>query len=237
MRISDKAIVLQNIKHGDKKHILKLFTKQHGTLIVAARSGSANSKVKPGALLPLNLVEIELTLRQNKEVHALSGISCYYVSAGSPGSISKLSIAQFMNEVLIKCLREQPANGHLYEFVETCIKFLHESESDFMNLHLYFLHELTKYLGFEPQNNFSPQRPFFDCREGRFSEISLSIPLGLHKEESLLFFEFIGSNKLKAALSNTQRQMILEAYLAYYKLHVPGFNDLKSLEVLREVLR
>lgn len=237
MRISDKAIILQNIKHGDKKHILKLFTKQHGTLTVAARSGSANSKIKSGALLPLNLVEIELTLKQNKEVHAVSGVSCYYVSPGNPGSLGKLTIAQFLNEILIKCLREQAANAHLYEFIETCIKFLHESETDFINLHLYFLHELTKYFGFEPQNNFGEQKPFFDCREGKFSEISLSMPLGLSREESLLFSQFISSNKLKATISNSQRQLILEAYLAYYRLHIPGFNELKSLEVLREIVR
>lgn len=237
MRISDKAIILQNIKHGDKKHILKLFTKQHGTLTVSARSGGAGSKVKAGALLPLNLVEIELTLKQNKEVQSLNAISCYYVSAGSQGSLSKLSIAQFLNEVLVKSLREQAANLHLFEFIETCIKYLHESEEDFMNLHLYFLHELTKYLGFEPQNNFSAQRPFFDCREGRFCENSLTMPLGLNREDSHLFSEFIASNKLKVPVSNSQRQLILDAYLAYYKLHIPGFNEIKSLEVLREVQR
>lgn len=237
MRVSDKAIILQNIKHGDKKHILKVFSKHNGTLSVAARTGGASSKIKAGALLALNLVEMELSLKQNKEIHVLNGISCYYVGSGLSGSISKLTIAQFLNEVLLKCLKEQPANTHLFEFVETCIKFLNESEEEFMNLHLYFLHELTKYLGFEPQNNYSVHKAFFDCREGRFSEMSLSMPLGLGKEESCLFSEFITANKLKASLSNQQRQLILEAYLAYYRLHIPGFNELKSLEVLREVLR
>lgn len=237
MRVSEKAIILQNIRHADKKHILKIFSKQHGTLTVAARVGGASSKVKSGALLALNLVEIELSLKQNKEIHVVSGISCYYVQSTISASIYKLTIAQFLNEVLLKCLKEQGPNLHLYEFIETCIKFLNESDEEYINLHLYFLHELTKYLGFEPQNNFHSQKPFFDCREGKFTDLSLSMPLGLGREDSLLFSEFMSVNKLKANLSNLQRQQLLEIYLAYYKLHIPGFNDLKSLEVLREVLR
>lgn len=237
MRVSEKAIILQNLRHGDKKHILKVFSKQHGTLTLAARVGGASSKIKSGALLALNLVELELSLKQNKEIHVLNGISCYYVNSNLSGSIIKLTIAQFINEILIKCLREQAANTHLFEFIETCIKFLNESEEDFVNLHLYFLHELTKYLGFEPQNNFSTRQPFFDCREGKFTDLSLSMPLGLTREDSILFSEFMNANKLKAPLSNMQRQQLLEFYLAYYKLHVPGFNDLKSLNVLREVVK
>ena len=40
----------------------------------------------------------------------------------------------------------------------------------------------------------------------------------------------------KTNLSNLQRQQLLEILLAYYRLHIPGFNDIKSLEVLKEVL-
>jgi hypothetical protein len=64
----------------------------------------------------------------------------------------------------------------------------------------------------------------------------LSLPLGLSKEDSFLFSEFLKINSLKTNLSNFQRQQLLEILLAYYRLHIPGFNDIKSLEVLKEVL-
>ena len=237
MRVSDKAIVLQAIKHGDKKFILKLFTRQHGTLTVATSIGkSASSKIKSTSIMPLTLLDVELVLKQNKEIHQLSEASCYCINNHISDSLSKLSIAQFLNEILIKCLKEQGANEHLYEFVETCLKFLNDAQEDFVNLHLYFLSELTKYLGFEPQNNHGPNAPYFDCREGRFSSLHLTLPLGLNAEESILFSESLKCNLLKTKLSNAQRALLLELLICYYKLHVPGFNDLKSLEVLKEVM-
>jgi DNA repair protein RecO (recombination protein O) len=237
MRVSDKAIVLQSIKHGDKKFILKLYTCHHGMVTVATSVGkTSSSKIKSSSILPLTLVDVELILKQNKEIHTLTEASCYYVSTTISTSLVKLSIAQFLNEILIKCLKEQGANVNLFEFIETCLKFLNDTQEDFINLHLYFLNELSKYLGFEPQNNRSTASPFFDCREGRFTPTSLAFPFGLDRTDSQLFSEFLKINSLKAGISNTQRQTLLEIFLAYYRLHVPGFNDVKSLEVLKEVI-
>ena len=175
-------------------------------------------------------------LKQNKEIHQLTEASCYSIYTNISTSLSKLSIAQFLNEILIKSLKEQSSNLHLFEFVETCFKFLNDTEDHYTNLHLYFLIELTKYLGFEPQNNFSPRKPYFDCREGQFTALGLALPLGLNKDDSFLFSEFLKINSLKTNISNIQRQNLLETLLAYYRLHIPGFNDIKSLEVLKEVI-
>ena len=236
MRVSDKAIVLQAIKHGDKKFILKLYTRNHGMITVATHVGKTNtSKIKSSTILPLSLMDVELIMKQNKDIQQLSEASCYYVSTTISNSLTKLSIAQFLNEILIKTLKEQSSNIHLYEFIETCLKFLNDTD-ECINLHLYFLSEFTKYLGFEPQNNYTQQTPYFDCREGRFTSVGLTIPLGLNKEDSFLFSEFLKINSLRTTISNNQRQILLEILLAYYKLHVPNFNDVKSLEVLREVM-
>lgn len=237
MRVSDKAIVLQSIKHGDKKLILKLYTQHNGLITVAANaSKSANAKVKSSSILPLTLVDVELVIKQNKEIHQLTEASCYCVFTNISTSLSKLTIAQFLNEILIKSLKEQSSNLHLFEFIETCFKFLNDAHEGYTNLHLYFLSELTKYLGFEPQNNFSIQTPYFDCRDGLFTPISLALPLGLSRDDSFLFSEFLKINSLKTNISHVQRQNLLESFLAYYRLHVPGFNEIKSLEVLKEVM-
>jgi DNA repair protein RecO (recombination protein O) len=237
MRVSDKAIVLQAIKHGDKKSIVKLYTRDHGSLTTVAYVGkSPSSKIRASSILPLSLVDVELLLKQNKEIQQLTEAGCYYVGNGISQSMSKLAIAQFLTEILTKTLKEQGANPHLFEFIETCIKYLNDSEENYVNLHLYFLMELSKYLGFEPQNNYSPSQCYFDCREGRFSGLGLTMPLGLNAEDSKLFSEFLKINCLKVSIDNARRKTLLEILLAYYKLHVPVFHEMRSLEVLREIL-
>jgi len=236
MRVSDQAIVLQSIRRGDNKFILKLFTRQHGLVTVAATVGkSHSSKIKSSHVMPLSFIEAQFILKQNKEIQLLTETAGYHNNSGISESLDKLSIAQFLNEILIKCLKEQHHNPHLFEFIETCLKFLNDSEQDFINLHLYFLTELTRYLGFEPQNNYSSQHCYFDCRNGSFTSLSLAFPLGLNHAESLLFSEFLKVNSLRSSFSNEQRRNLLEILLAYYRLHIPGFNDIKSLDVLKEV--
>ena len=66
--------------------------------------------------------------------------------------------------------------------------------------------------------------------------MAIAFPLGLGKEDSLLFSQFLKVNALKTNLSNHQRQTILEILLAYYCLHFPGFNTIKSLDVLKEII-
>ncbi len=237
MRVSDKAIILQAIRYGDKKHILKLYTRHNGLLTVAAATSKASSsKIKPAGILPLNLVSVELVLKQNKDVHQLTEVAPYAILNHIPLSLSKLTIAQFLNEILLKSLKEQSANLHLFEFIETCLRLLNDLEQDYQNLHLYFLTELTRYLGFEPQNNYSASRPFFDCRDGQFSPVCLALPLGLSKEDSVLFSGFLKTSGLHQKLTNSQRQCLLDVFLAYYGLHVPAFGEVKSLEVLRQVM-
>lgn len=238
MRITDKAIVLQSIKLGDRKLLLKLFTKQHGLITAACVAGKApHSKIKFASIQQLHLVQVEMIVKENKEVQQLNEASCYFVYDKIPNSFHKLSIAQFLNEVLLKCMKEQHANHYLYEFIETCLCYLNDEEINFLNLHLYFLTELTKYLGFEPQNNFSIENKFFDCREGCFTPYSVASPLGLTEEESKLFSEFLKINSLKVTLSHSQRSSIINIFVDYYKLHIPGFNDLNSLSVLKEILQ
>ncbi len=237
MRVSDKAILLQAIKHGDKKYILKLFTLNHGLITAFAAVGSSpKAKIKTSALMPLTLLDVELTIKQNKEVQQLNEVACYYITTTIHTSLFKLSIAQFINETLIKTLKEQSANKHLFEFIETCLKFLNTNQSSFTNLHLYFLIELTKYLGIEPQNNYTKYNCYFDCSEGQFTNYSLAFPLGLSAEESFLLSEFLKINSLKVTITNLQRQQLLTSILAYYSVHIPNFGNLKSLAVLQEVV-
>lgn len=238
MRKSDKAIVLQSIKHGDHKYLLKLFTRHHGLITTAVLvSKSPSSKIKPGSIQVLNLLDVELIVKQNKEISQLSEASCYYASNGISGSMAKLSIAQFLNEIMIRTLKEQGPNVHLFEFIENVLRFLSEAEEEYVNLHLYFMVELCKYLGIEPQNNFNANDSYFDCREGKFSSFELAFPLGLNKVDSELFSGFLKTNSLRSKISNAERQILLDILLVYYRLHIPGFNEVKSLEILREVTR
>jgi DNA repair protein RecO (recombination protein O) len=232
------GIVLQNIRYADKKIISKIFTRQLGLLSChAVISTSPKAKLKAATLQPLHLIEMELQVKQNKDVQQLLEARCYYIYRDIPVNLSKLSIAQFINEILIKTIKEHQVNEHLYEFIETCLKWLDEHPDNFHQLHLYFMLELTRYLGIEPYNNFSPHEKYFHLREGKFLNTSVPFPLGLDEAQSVLFNQCINISLLHTPLPIAQRRQLLEILIAYFQTQVPNFGTIKSLDVLQTLFQ
>lgn len=238
MRVSDKALILQRVKHADAKFILHLFTREHGMLSASVRvSTKGKSGIRNSAILPLNFAEVELLIRQNREIHVLTELSVYQSNTTRPGDMLSLSLAQFMQEVLVKALREQQGSAALFDFLEVCFGLLQNAGLNSSNLLLFFLAGLGQYLGFEPQNNYSEHNCYFDAREGQFGPLALVWPLGLNKVESKLLSDFLKSDKLQYETTASNRRFILELYLNYFAFHLPAFGQLKSPEILREILR
>lgn len=238
MRVSDKALILQRVKHADSKCILQLFTREHGMLSASVRvSTTGKNGIRYSAILPLNFAEVELLLRQNREIHVLTELNVYQSNTTRPGDILSLSLAQFMQEVLAKALREHHGSAALFDFLEACFELLQSEGLNPSNLLLFFLAELGQHLGVEPQNNYSESNAYFDAREGQFGPVALVWPLGLNQEESKLFSDFLKSEKLQFETTANHRRFLLELYLNYFAFHLPAFGQLKSPEILREILR
>ncbi|MFO0358190.1 MAG: DNA repair protein RecO [Sphingobacteriaceae bacterium] len=236
MQIKDKAIVLQCIKYADKKHIVKLFTREHGLVTCMARvSNSPSSKIRSSSLMSLNLIEAEINKKESKEMQLLTEASCYYIYTTIHSDFKKLSVVQFINEVLQKTLKDQTSQPELFDFISNSLIYLNETEANISNFHHYFLLTILEFFGIEPINNFDATNKFFDCREGKFTPYELAYPLGLNEISSVIFSRSLSVNVVKEKLSNSERSNLLDSILAYYKIHLPGFNDVKSLEVLKEI--
>jgi len=236
MQIKDKAIVLQSIKYADKKTIIKLFTQQHGVITCLARvSNSHSSKIKASALMPMNLVDIEVIIKENKDMQVLTEINCSYIYTSIHTNYNKLSVFQFINEVLNKTVKEQITQTELFDFMQQSFIDFDKTQDSIANFPHYFLLQLLNYFGIDPINNFDQRNTYFNCREGKFTTVELPSPIGLNKASSLLFSSALSTNLLSEKLSNSQRSDLLESILAYYKIHIPGFNDVKCLDVLREI--
>ena len=231
-----EGIVLQNIKYADKKSILKIYTRRFGLLTFNSFiSNSPSSKTKPALVFPLSQVEICFSNKQNREVQQLTEVRSLKVYSDLNKNYIKLCMAQFINEVLNKCIKEQSASEELFNFICKGYQWLDEQNENYSNFHIYFLFELCRHLGFEPHNNYDDTNSFFDAREGKFSPISLAFPLGFDMAQSQLFNNLFRKDLIKLSFSKSEKAILLECLLAYYQLHVPGFNEVRSLNVLKEM--
>lgn len=183
----------------------------------------------------MNLVDMEFIHKQNKEIQLLTEANCLHIYSSIHTDIHKLSILQFINEVLSKTVKEQGPQAELFDFVWHSLVQLDLMDGSVTNFHHYFLIELLKYFGFEPVNNFDAEERYFDCREGKFCGVEFPGPIGLNAQSSELLSKALEADILHQKLSNAQRADLLESLLSYYRFHIPGFNELKCLEVLKEI--
>lgn len=236
MYTKTEGIILQNIKYADKKHIVKAFTKDFGLITFMAIPGSsASSKIRKAAISPLSISEYSFSHRQNKEIQILNEASIKYVNNEISANMAKVSIALFVNEIMIKTIREHVPNEELYEYLKEFLIELNNATENFMNYHLKFLLELSRFLGFEPLNNFSDQEKYFDCREGKFSSVFFGFPMGLNEEQSKLFSDFLKNYENNFPPTRKERNELTDCLIAFYKMHVAGFSEVKTTEVLKEL--
>ena len=107
-------------------------------------------------------------------------------------------------------------------------------EDYFNNFHIRFLIGLSKYLGFYPNNNYNNN--YFDLIDGSFKDYMPSHIHYLDKKQSEMLNSFISkSTKQNIPISAERRITFLEKLIEYYKIHIDGFGDIKSLYIFNNL--
>jgi DNA repair protein RecO (recombination protein O) len=238
MLYTTQGIVLHNIKYADKKIISKIYTKDFGLISTNINVGNGpKAKIKSGVIQPLTQIEFVVSLKENKEIQQLSEIKCLFVYTDLQTNFSKLCIAQFLNEILYKCLKEQTPNHDLFDLICHTYQWLDKSVEGYIDAHIYFLFELTKHLGFYPINNRDKYVCYFNSLEGKFSQTTQSFPLGFDHWQSSLFADlFTHSISNQKKINRSERLALLDCLLHYYKMQIPGLTEIKSYRVMQEMI-
>ena len=239
MLYTTQGIILHNVKYADKKIISKIYTKDFGLISANVNVGnSPKSKIKVGVMQPLTQIEFVVSLKENKEIQQLNEVKCLFVYNNLQTNFTKLCIAQFLNEILYKCLKEQSPNEALFNLICHTYQWLDNTYDNYVDAHIYFLFELTKHLGFFPSNNRDNQHVFFDTIEGKFFTTIRSFPLGFNKEQSELFATLFNYSLSKPKKFNrVERLELIDCLLHYYQKQIPGLQEMKSYKVMQEMVR
>jgi DNA repair protein RecO (recombination protein O) len=138
-------------------------------------------------------------------------------------------------------IKQPESNPDLFYFIETSLKDLDKSNASITaNVPLFFSLKLGEQLGFEIQGNFTLETPILDLQEGYYIKEMPIHPYFIEGNLASLTTDII---KLKDVsqldflkLNKTTRRQLIEYYIQYFSLHISNFLELRSLEVLKEVL-
>lgn len=231
--------MLRVLKYGEQKMIIDLFTESDGRVsIVTHIPKTPKGKLKKQYFQPLNLLEVELDIRPKTQLQHLRDARIAEPYASIPFDPYKLSIALFLAEFLYYSTRGEQQNEALFAYLQHSILWLDGCKESFANFHLVFMMRLTRFIGFFPFLEDYHDGDVFDLRAGTFASNAPMhtdfIPaVDAARIGTLMRMNYESMHLFK--MNHDDRNRIVDVLVHYYRLHVPGFPELRSLDVMKEL--
>jgi len=229
-----EGIVLQKIDYSETSLIIKMYTLKKGLQSFIFQG--AKRKNKKGQLVSsLAILSFTYFQRKDNELAKISGVELSNIYKNIPFDPIKSSVVFFINEVLLNTIKEEETNPELFLFIKHSLQVL-DAQSNISLFPSKFLLELLKHLGYFPR--IESNGCFFDYLNGKISKNQPNHPNYMDEKltKSLLLIINEPLTHQNLHINYTERQMILNGLLDYYKAVLGEFKKLKSLDVLEAIL-
>jgi DNA repair protein RecO (recombination protein O) len=222
-----RGIVLHYLKYGETSIITRILTEEFGVqsyIVNGVRSKKPRFSIS--FFQPLTLLDLVVYKRKNANLNRISEIDCKSAASTIPLNIYKSGIALFVSEILTKTLKEEMEDRSLFNFIYHAIQVLDQQEQDFENFHLLFLIKLSSNLGFSPISGKEIITQVYQhIDEGIMWEIGCF--------DQLIQSDFTTTIKLNVRM----RRKLLDDLIRYLHIHFENLGTIRSMDVLREVMK
>ena len=223
MQEKTQGVVLRTLKYNDNSLIVDIYTATRGTVSFMVKLPKSRKATLKGVFFrPLSILEIDFDYRQKSALQRIRDVRFDYTYQSLPYDPYKSSIALFLAEFLCRVLKHEAGGGPLFSYILYSLQWL----------------RLTRFLGFYPNVEAWHEGDYFDMMNACFvpsrpfhhaylePKEAAAIPIFMRMNyDSMRFF----------AMNRRERERYIEVLNDYYRLHVPEFPELKSLDVLKEV--
>lgn len=245
MKENITGIVLSTIRHNDRHNVTNIFTRERGQMTFLIPAGSSKkSRQVSSCFQPLSIVEAQVSISPNRDFHVPTAVARAEIWRSIYYEPIKMTIAMFLSEFLNRLLRDSPAEPSLWDFIMQSVKFLDAIDNDtaIANFHITFLIGVMRLTGIFPDLSAYTAGMEFDMKSGR-----MVLPFSIHHGKQglridaeraaflpkLVRINYANSHRFR--LNGHERSEILNDILRYYGCHFPGCDNLKSLDILKEL--
>jgi DNA repair protein RecO (recombination protein O) len=188
--------------------------------------------------MPLSILEMEVDHVAGRDIQRIREVSTSCALTSIQSHPVKNVIALFLSEILYRTLRTNESDGRLFTYIYESICYLESLEDSISNFHIVFLINLSHYLGIYPNIDSYIKGSYFDLAGGVFVE---SVPMHryyLDRRDGVIMLRLLRMTYVNMSLytfSRSERVLILSRLLDYYRLHLSGFPEIRSLSVLQSL--
>lgn len=235
-----RGIVLKTTDYGESSVIVQVFTEKFGLQSYIINGvKKAKAKISRNMLQPLHLLDMVVYHKNTGGIQRIAELKNSPLLQTIPYDIVKSSIVMFLNEVIYKTVKQQTADENLFDFLFSAVEWLDHQTEGLANFHLLFLINLTRYLGFYPDRYMADDADYFDLKNGTFNRYKPDGLQFISQPYTQIFSNLLQTGFSSAAalkINNEDRRHLITKILEYYTLHTESFGNIRSHEVLEEVL-
>ncbi|MCD7970538.1 MAG: DNA repair protein RecO [Alistipes sp.] len=233
------GVVLHTVRYGESSVILYMLTDQVGRqsyMVQGVRGGKSKSN-RGSILQPMFVLDFVGLHSPKMELHRIREMRTAFPMSTIPFDIRKSTISLFMAELLYRLVRETEPHSPLFDFVRGSVEALDGMSDGVANFHIWFLAQLSQYLGFCPGNEHAPGS-WFDIQNGSYTPLEPRHGMAFDRETAALLNDMMQARVEDLAgvkLSRSRRSGFLEAMLGYLGYHLDTVDQIRSVQILKEV--
>jgi DNA repair protein RecO (recombination protein O) len=231
-----RAVVLSAVAHGESTYILRCCTEDHGLRAYAWRPQGKGQRTAVFAqpLQRLSMVVHEPVHDRLGRARDLRSEKPYVRVPFEP---PRGAVLLFVQEVLLRALREGADDTSLFHWLHQALDLLDRTE-DLPHYPLTLLITLGRELGIMPDPSAHAQQ-WFDMVEGCFTDHLPSHAQAIPQPMVTAFTQWLKADLHREApmrLPYAQRRELLDHVLRYFRIHIEGFGELRSPDMLHQAL-
>ncbi len=235
-----RGVVLRQWRYNDESVIVNIYTNKYGSISTLVRKRpQKKTSVRNTLFQPLNMLEFDIAYNLTQPFHKIREVRPVMSYSSLPYEPLKGMLALFLSDFLYHSLRSEVQNASLFEFICFSLEWLDKTSASVANFHLAFMIRMARFMGFWPNVSDYESGMVFDLKDAVMCNSLPAHGMYLEAAEAGLIPSFLRMNYQNMhlfRLNRLQRSRILDILVQYYRVHVPNFNELKSLEVLRELM-
>ena len=252
MLIKTQGLVLSYLRYRETSVITRIYTRATGVqsyVVNAVRGGGPKAPSRLALFQPFTLLDlVAYPAKRGGGLTRLSEYRAAYPYHHLTRDPARAAVVLFLSEVVSKSIREEEPNDPLFEYLRGQLIGYDQATTGLENFPLLFLLGLAPFLGFGARSgedlvdqlaSGGALRP--DAR-GPSGLATLSLLELEDRFEALRRLALDPTDALAAEAVRTavqtgrERRDLLELTLSYYRLHIEHLGEIKSLDILSEVL-
>ncbi len=232
MLVNRTGIICKTVKYGETSLILNIFSPDVGMRSYICGSVRKKHSNKAAMLRVMNLVDIVCYDKPatKPSLSRIKEVKYSKIYSQIPFDVVRGTVGMFLIEVSRKAIVQTDEADQIYNFISARFNELDSKEVVLRDFHIRYLIDLARVIGFELQNNWSGVNPRFSLPGGQFIADGQQHRDTLGIDISELLSQYLSGHQPPS--SKEQRRQLITRLVDYYRFHVDGFTEVKSLEVL-----